>query len=73
LTSASTVESQVPSSISPFATQTTSKVVLYYFNQKEDGKLPPEQQINVDSLLPVYRNLPATDDALRDTITYLIQ
>lgn len=57
----------------PFATQTVTKVALYYFNQKEDSKLPPEQQINVDSLLPVYRNFAATDDILRDTITYLLQ
>jgi len=61
------------SSANPFATQTSSKVGLYYFNQKEDSKLPPEQQINVESLLPVYRMFPATDNILRDAISYLIQ
>ena len=61
------------SSASPFAATTQTKIALYYFNQKEDSKLPPEQQINVDSLLPVYRMFPPTADALKDTIAYLIQ
>ncbi|MCX6823295.1 MAG: GerMN domain-containing protein [candidate division SR1 bacterium] len=68
---ASTAPAQ--SSASPFATTTSTKIALYYFNQKEDSKLPPGQQINVDSLLPVYRMFPATDDLLRDSIAYLIQ
>jgi hypothetical protein len=59
--------------VSSFATTTATKVALYYFNSKEDAKLPPEQQINVDSLQPIYRTLPATDDLLRDTIQLLIQ
>ncbi len=61
------------SSASPFATTASTKISLYYFNQKEDSKLPPGQQINVASLLPVYRMFPATDDLLRDSIAYLIQ
>ncbi len=64
---------QLQTPVSSFATQTATKVALYYFNQKEDSKLPPEQQINVESLLPVYRNFPPTDDILRDALSYLIQ
>lgn len=59
--------------VSMFATQEPTKVALYYFNQKEDSKLPPEQQINVDSILPVYRMFPATDNILSDAIAYLIE
>jgi hypothetical protein len=69
LSSVSLASSATPS----FVTTAPSKIALYYFNQKEDAKLPPEQQINVDSLLPLSRTLPATDDILRDTINLLIQ
>jgi len=69
----SSPSSQLQSTVSPFATQTATKVALYYFNTKEDAKLPPNQQINVDSLQPIYRSLPPTDDLLRDTIQLLIQ
>ena len=69
LSTVSLTSSATPS----FVTTAPTKVALYYFNQKEDAKLPPEQQINVDSLIPVYRTLPATDDILRDTINLLIQ
>lgn len=71
----STAESELPMSsvTSPFATQTDSKVALYYFNQKEDSKLPPEKQINTESLLPVYRIFPATENILKAAIEYLIQ
>ena len=40
---------------------------------QKDGKLPPEQQINVESILPVYRNFAATDNIMRDAIIYLLQ
>ncbi len=74
LSTATTASSStLQSTVSPFATQTSTKVALYYFNAKEDAKLPPEQQVNVDSILPVYRMFPATDDLLRDAINYLIQ
>lgn len=75
LSAATTVASSSPlqSTVSPFAAQVPTKIALYYFNTKEDAKLPPEQQINVDSLLPVYRMFPATDNLLRDAISYLIQ
>jgi hypothetical protein len=65
------------SSVTPvtpsFATTASTNIVLYYFNQKEDAKLPPEQQLNVSSLQSVSRTLPATDNILRDTINLLIQ
>ena len=68
-----------PMSVAPestgmqFATTAPTKVALYYFNQKEDAKLPLAQQINRDSLLPVYRTLPASDNIIRDTINLLLQ
>jgi hypothetical protein len=73
LTNATTSTDPLQSTVSPFATQTSTKIGLYYFNQKEDSKLPPEQQVNVSSLLPVYRMFPATDDLMRDAISYLLQ
>jgi spore germination protein GerM len=54
-------------------TTAPTKVGLYYFNQKEDAKLPMAQQINVTSIQPVYRNLPATDNIIRDTIALLLR
>ena len=56
-----------------FQTKTPTKVALYYFNQIEDQKLAPEQQINTSSLLPVYRIFPATNNLLVDTINELIK
>ena len=56
-----------------FQTSTPTKVALYYFNQAEDQKLAPEQQINVDSILPVYRMFPASKNLLIDTINGLIK
>ena len=56
-----------------FQTSAPTKVALYYFNQTEDQKLAPEQQINVDSILPVYRIFPASKNLLIDTINELIK
>ena len=56
-----------------FATTTSTKVGLYYFNQLADEKLAPEQQININSVLHVYRNFPATNNLLLDTIKELIK
>ena len=58
---------------SAFQTNASSKVALYYFNQIADQKLSPEQQINVDSILPVYRIFPASKNLLVDTINELLQ
>ncbi len=58
---------------SVFQTTSSTKVALYYFNQTEDQKLVPAQQINVDSILPVYRIFPATQNLLIDTINELIK
>jgi len=69
----SAVSLSTPASTTSFVTTTSTQVALYYFNQKEDSKLPPAQQINVDSLQPVYRTLAASDDILRDTLNTLIQ
>jgi hypothetical protein len=57
----------------PFQTTTPTKLALYYFNQTEDQKLSPEQQINIDSILPVYRMFPASKNILVDTINELIK
>jgi hypothetical protein len=56
-----------------FSTKTPTKVALYYFNQEADQKLAPEKQINVNSILPVYRTFPASDNLLLDAIKELIQ
>ena len=56
-----------------FQTRVPTRVALYYFNQTEDQKLSPEQQINVDSLLPVYRVFSASKNLLVDTINELIK
>lgn len=56
-----------------FQTTTSMKVGLYYFNQTEDQKLAPEQQINIDSILPVYRIFPASKNLLLDAIRELIK
>jgi hypothetical protein len=64
-------ETSVQTSI--FQTTTPTKVALYYFNQTEDQKLAPEQQINIDSILPVYRMFPASKNLLVDTINELIK
>jgi len=66
-------EPETPPQTSLFQTTTPTKVGLYYFNQVVDQKLPPEQQINVDSILPVYRIFPASKDLLVDTINELIK
>lgn len=57
---------------SSFQTTAPTKIALYYFNQTEDQKLAPEQQVNVSSLLPVYRIFPASKNLLVDTINELI-
>jgi len=56
-----------------FQTTAPTKVALYYFNQTEDQKLAPEQQVNVNSILPVYRMFPASKNLLLDTIRELIK
>jgi len=60
------------SDVSLFQTTVPTKVALYYFNQEADEKLPPEQQINTNSILPVYRTLPASKNLLVDTLNELI-
>ena len=66
-------EPETSSQTSLFQTTTPTKVALYYFNQIEDQKLSPEQQINIDSLRPVYRIFPASKNLLIDTINELIK
>ena len=56
-----------------FQTTTPTKVALYYFNQLADQKLSPAQQINIASILPVYRIFPASKNLLVDTINELIK
>ena len=55
--------------------RTTEKtsVNLYYFNQAIDQKLAPEQQINVASILPIKREIPASKNIIEDTINLLIK
>lgn len=66
----STLPSSSPAS--SFVTNTPTKVALYYFNQREDAKLPINQQVNVDSLQPVYRVLAPSQNIISDTITSLL-
>lgn len=56
-----------------FQTSAPTKVALYYFNQIADQKLPPEQQVNINSLLPIYRIFPASKNILVDTINELLK
>ncbi len=67
-TSTSSSVSTTPS----FVTTSPTKVALYYFNQREDAKLPLNQQVNVDSLLPVYRVLSPSQNIVFDTISSLL-
>ncbi len=60
------------SSASLFQTTAPTTVALYYFNTLEDQNLPPEQQANISSLMPVYRVLPASQNILIATINQLI-
>jgi len=55
------------------STATSTVVKLYYFNEKEDKLLPIEQQANPNSLSPIFRTIPATNDLIRDTISLLLQ
>lgn len=66
-------EPETTASTSLFQTTTPTKVALYYFNQTEDQKLSPEQQVNVNSILAVYRIFPASKNLLVDTINELIK
>ena len=54
-----------------FVTNAPTKVALYYFNQREDAKLPLNQQVNIDSLLPVYRVVPPSQNVIFDTLSLL--
>jgi len=66
-------EPEAPVQTSPFQTTVPNKVALYYFNQTEDQKLAPEQQVNTNSILPVYRIFPASKNLLIDAINELIK
>lgn len=69
------LESEPQSSVSTSLFQTTvpTKVALYYFNTLADQKLPPEQQVNTNSLLPIYRIFPASPNLLVATIDELLK
>ncbi len=66
-------EPETPVQDLPFQTTSPTKVALYYFNQTADQKLAPEQQINIASILPVYRIFPASKNLLVDTLNELIK
>lgn len=55
------------------STSASTVVKLYYFNEKEDKLLPIEQQANSNSLSPIFRTVPQTDNIIRDTISLLLQ
>jgi len=67
------LQTTIPPQDSAFETKTSMKIALYYFNQTEDQKLAPEQQINIASILPVYRIFPASKNVLVDTINELLK
>lgn len=64
-------QTSVPNAV--FQTNAPTKVALYYFNHIEDQKLAPEQQVNLSSILPVYRMFPVSKNILIDTINELIK
>ena len=66
-------KSESVSQDSLFSTTASTKVALYYFNQTVDQKLPSEQQVNINSILPVYRIFPASKNLLVDAINELIK
>ena len=49
-----------------------TEVSLFYFNTKEDTKLPIEQQINVNSIIPVKRMISNSKNIIRDTVNLLV-
>lgn len=49
-----------------------TEVSLFYFNSEEDSKLPIEQQINVNSILPVKRMVNNSKNIIRDSINLLL-
>lgn len=49
-----------------------TEVSLFYFNTKEDAKLPIEQQINVNSILPVKRMISNSKNIIRDAVNLLV-
>lgn len=69
------LQSESSSSVqdSSFQTTTSTKVALYYFNHLADQKLAPEQQVNLSSVLPVYRMFPASKNILVDAINELLK
>ena len=48
-------------------------VKLYYFNQEEDKKLSVEQQLNVNSILPIERTISKSDNLIEDVIALLLE
>ena len=48
-------------------------VKLFYFNQTEDNKLPPVQQLNSSSVLPVERVISWSQNIIEDTINMLLE
>ena len=66
-------EPDTSSQTSVFQTTTSTRIALYYFNQTVDQQLAPEQQANVNSLLPVYRLFPASKNLLVDTLNELLK
>lgn len=57
----------------PSSTNGMQTVKLYYFNQLEDAKLPNNQQLNTNSILPIQRSVMINEDIITDTINALIQ
>jgi hypothetical protein len=48
-------------------------VKLFYFNQSEDNKLAPAQQLNLSSILSIDRVIPASKNIIVDTINMLLE
>lgn len=59
--------------LNPMWVNEPAAVKLYYFNEKEDKKLDPAQQVNINSILPVSRTITATNDIIRETINLLLE
>lgn len=67
--------SKIAQSVAPQVLSSSSPILvkLYYFNEQEDKLLPPEKQASPQSLSPVFRTLPSSDNILKDTISLLLQ
>ncbi len=66
------MENKTPSTDNFLVRKGTAEVSLFYFNNKEDAKLPIEQQVNLNSIMPVKRMISNSKNIIQDTINLLL-